>query len=133
MIVSITKSLIMLLVIQYHFNFRGGWKRLVVCSAANLMSGLLSPLLEYGAGLLLPVDSSTEMKPAPDWELLFLATLIGALLHHNITRYWWRRCPTLIATYILFLCALSSSSFHFISAFIHTYMYINNDRMNSTV
>ncbi|CCD12614.1 unnamed protein product [Trypanosoma congolense IL3000] len=104
MIVSITKSLIMLLVIQYHFNFRGGWKRLVVCSAANLMSGLLSPLLEYGAGLLLPVDSNTEMKPAPDWEeqgdtvlIARILALVGQLQLESIETVFIQGC-----TFILF-------------------------------
>ncbi|EAN88720.1 hypothetical protein C3747_9g271 [Trypanosoma cruzi] len=56
MIVATVKSLMMLVVLQYHFDYKGGWDRLVVCSAANLMSGLLTPVLEYGARLLLPLD-----------------------------------------------------------------------------
>ncbi|KAH9592998.1 hypothetical protein LSM04_003149 [Trypanosoma melophagium] len=56
MIIATAKSLIMLMIIQYHFDVKGGWDRLVVCCTANLMSGLLTPVLEYGARLLLPLD-----------------------------------------------------------------------------
>ncbi|KEG07324.1 hypothetical protein DQ04_10171000 [Trypanosoma grayi] len=62
MIIATAKSLTMLVVLQYHFDQKGGWDRLVVCSAANLMSGLLTPILEYGAGLLLPLDRDHREK-----------------------------------------------------------------------
>ncbi|ORC91643.1 uncharacterized protein TM35_000052390 [Trypanosoma theileri] len=62
MIIATAKSLIMLMIIQYHFDFKGGWDRLVVCCAANLMSGLLTPVLEYGARLLLPLDLDCGRK-----------------------------------------------------------------------
>ncbi|RNF17569.1 uncharacterized protein Tco025E_04760, partial [Trypanosoma conorhini] len=56
MIVASAKSLVMLVVLQYHFDYEGGWNRLVVCSAANVMGGLLTPVLEYAARWLLPLD-----------------------------------------------------------------------------
>ncbi|KAG8348150.1 hypothetical protein TRVL_01017 [Trypanosoma vivax] len=62
MTLTIAKSLLMLIVLQYHFDNDGGWDRFAVCSAANLMSGLLTPVLEYAAGLLLPLDQDREVK-----------------------------------------------------------------------
>ncbi|ESL12066.1 hypothetical protein TRSC58_00172 [Trypanosoma rangeli SC58] len=56
MLIASAKSLVVLLVLQYHFDYGGGWDRFVVCSAANLMSGLLTPVLEYATRWLLPRD-----------------------------------------------------------------------------
>ncbi|CBH17015.1 uncharacterized protein TEOVI_000294900 [Trypanosoma equiperdum] len=80
MIISITKSLVMLLVLQYHFDYNGGWDRFVVCTAANLMSGLLTPVLEYGAEFLLQLDPDSNLKVAQEHDELDDVVLISRIL-----------------------------------------------------
>lgn len=51
------KACVMLLYIQYHFDaIEGGWRRFCVCGAANIFSGLLTPVWEYLNVVLLPLD-----------------------------------------------------------------------------
>lgn len=51
------KACAMLLYVQYHFDaIEGGWRRFCVCGAANIFSGLLTPVWEYVNTLLLPLD-----------------------------------------------------------------------------
>ncbi|KPI88014.1 hypothetical protein ABL78_2890 [Leptomonas seymouri] len=51
------KAFAMLLYVQYHFDsIEGGWQRFCVCGAANIFSGLLTPVWEYFNVLLLPLD-----------------------------------------------------------------------------
>ncbi|KPA73468.1 hypothetical protein ABB37_09793 [Leptomonas pyrrhocoris] len=51
------KACAMLLYIQYHFDsIDGGWRRLCVCGAANIFSGLLTSVWEYLNVILLPLD-----------------------------------------------------------------------------
>ncbi|KAG5475291.1 hypothetical protein LSCM1_03404 [Leishmania martiniquensis] len=51
------KAFAMLIYIQYHFGpIKGGWRRFCVCGAANIFSGLLTPVWEYAMMLLLPLD-----------------------------------------------------------------------------
>ena len=52
----VLKSLIMVVVVFYHFQVRGGWDRFVVCSAAFLSSGQMTPLVQYIAKYVLPLD-----------------------------------------------------------------------------
>ncbi|KAK7201792.1 hypothetical protein NESM_000245600 [Novymonas esmeraldas] len=56
-ILCAAKAFVMLIYIQYHFgNIAGGWRRFCVCGAANIFSGLLTPVWEYAVMLLLPLD-----------------------------------------------------------------------------
>lgn len=56
-IVCSLKAGAMLLYVQYHFDaIEGGWRRFCVCGAANIFSGLLTPVWEYLNLLLLPLD-----------------------------------------------------------------------------
>ncbi|KAG5500942.1 hypothetical protein GH5_04531 [Leishmania sp. Ghana 2012 LV757] len=51
------KGFAMLIYIQYHFgSIKGGWRRFCVCGAANVFSGLLTPVWEYTMMMLLPLD-----------------------------------------------------------------------------
>lgn len=56
-IVCAGKAFAMLVYIQYHFgSIDGGWRRFCVCGAANIFSGLLTPVWEYIMLWLLPLD-----------------------------------------------------------------------------
>ncbi|CAM45350.1 conserved hypothetical protein [Leishmania braziliensis MHOM/BR/75/M2904] len=56
-ILCATKAFAMLIYIQYHFGrIDGGWRRFCICGAANIFSGLLTPVWEYTMMVLLPRD-----------------------------------------------------------------------------
>ncbi|KAG5501411.1 hypothetical protein JKF63_03224 [Porcisia hertigi] len=56
-ILCAVKAFAMLIYIQYHFGkIEGGWHRFCICGAANIFSGLLTPVWEHAMMVLLPLD-----------------------------------------------------------------------------
>jgi hypothetical protein len=61
-LLCVLKSIVMVVVVYYHFNLRGGWHRFVVCSAAFLSSGQMSPAIQYITKYFLPLDTEYFRK-----------------------------------------------------------------------
>lgn len=56
LLISVLKCLTMLLIMNYHFNVRGGWNRFVIITGTSLMGGLMNPIIEIAVAAILPND-----------------------------------------------------------------------------